>query len=151
VAVRGVIWSGVIPIASLMNAKSTHPKSAHAPASQQVSSENVRLEDWGWHYRTLLALRDHLRGGAGDRMREPVGAMEPPSVHPEDLVDELYDRDLARALPENRVEALREIDDAILRLSTGVYSVCEATGRRIPKAQLRAKPWRRFVEGVATR
>jgi RNA polymerase-binding transcription factor DksA len=133
-----------------MKTKTSHSKSAHPPADQHTSSENAKLEDWGWHYRTLLALRDHLAGGAGDRMREPVGAMEPPSVHPEDLVDEVYDRDLARALPENRVEALHEIDDAILRLSNGVYGVCEATGRPIPKAQLRAKPWRRFIEGVAT-
>jgi RNA polymerase-binding transcription factor DksA len=134
-----------------MQAKTNHLRAAQAPATQQMSSEIVRLEEWGWHYRTLLALRDHLTGGDGDRMREPVGAMEPPSVHPQDLVDEVYDRDLARVLPENRVEALREIDDAILRLKTGVYAVCETTGRRIPKAQLRAKPWRRFLEGVATK
>jgi RNA polymerase-binding transcription factor DksA len=132
-----------------MKAKTSHPKTAHPPTGQNEISETPKLEDWGWHYRTLLALRDHLAGGAGDRMRELVGAMEPPSIHPEDLVDEVYDRDLARALPENRAEALREIDDAILRLSTGIYGVCEATGRRIPKAQLRAKPWRRFIEGVA--
>jgi RNA polymerase-binding transcription factor DksA len=132
-----------------MKAKTSHPKPIHPPAGQHETSSSTKLKDWGWHYRTLLALRDHLAGGAGDRMREPVGAMEPPSVHPEDLVDEVYDRDLAGALPENRAEALREIDGAILRLSTGVYGVCEASGRPIPQAQLRAKPWRRFIEGVA--
>ena len=105
-------------------------------------------EEWRWHYRTLIALRDHLHGRAGDRLREPIGAMEPPSFHAEDLADERYDRELADALPRNRVEALREIDDALARLRVGRYGRCEATGQLIPKSQLFSCPWRRVSESV---
>jgi RNA polymerase-binding transcription factor DksA len=66
--------------------------------------------------------------------------MEPPSLHAEDLVDELYDRDLALALPPIPVEALREVEAALDRLKKGIYGKCEVTGRPIPAAQLRAKP-----------
>ena len=105
-------------------------------------------EEWRWHYRTLLSLRDHLIGGAGDRLREPVGPMEPPSFHAEVFVDERYDRELAEALPRHRVEALREIEDALERLTSGRYGRCEATGQPIPKSQLFSRPWRRVSESA---
>lgn len=103
-------------------------------------------EVWGWHLRTLLALRDHLRGGTGDREREPCDPLEPPSLHAEDLVDELYDRELAAALPADPASAWREIEAALLRLKDGTYGRCERTGRAIPAAQLRAIPWRRTCD-----
>ena len=116
-----------------------------ASAGTKPRSSTPIPHAWAWHYRTLLALRDHLTGGAGDRARESFGAMEPPSLHAEDLADELYDRDLAHALPADPGEAQREIDDAIQRLKRGIYGCCEATGRQIPSAELRAKPWCRYA------
>jgi RNA polymerase-binding transcription factor DksA len=101
---------------------------------------------WAWHYRTLLALRDHLLGGNGDRVRESIDPMEPPSLHAADFADEVYDRELARALPPNRADAWREITDAIDRIKRGTYGRGEAAGRRIPARQLRAMPWRRDPE-----
>lgn len=100
---------------------------------------------WAWHFRTLIALRDHLLTGRGERMREPCDAMEPPSLHGADAMDELYDRDLARALTANPDEALEEIDAAIQRIEKGTYGICEATGRAIARDALRARPWRRFA------
>ena len=106
-------------------------------------------QEWSWHYRTLLALRAHFLGCSGDRLREPFDAMEPPSVHAEDFADELYDRELARALPHNRAEALREVEDALARISHGTYGQCEKTGQPISKPQLVARPWQRFAAQVA--
>ena len=74
--------------------------------------------------------------------------MEPPSLHAEDLSDELYDRELVSALPANTAQALQEIDHALQRIKDKAYGRCEATGRRIPKTQLREMPWRRFARGV---
>lgn len=104
---------------------------------------------WAWHYRTLRALRDHLKGGKGDRLREPCDPMERPSLHAQDLVDELYDRAMAELLPPIPAEAAREIDDALHRLERGVYGRCETTGRPIPKALLRAMPWCRHAPAPA--
>lgn len=74
--------------------------------------------------------------------------MEPPSLHAEDLSDELYDRELVRALPTNPAEAIQEIDHALQRIRGKAFGRCEATGRKIPKIQLREIPWRRFAEGA---
>jgi RNA polymerase-binding transcription factor DksA len=101
---------------------------------------------WAWHVRTLLALRDHLRHEQGDRARDPADAMEPPSLHGADLIDDLYDRELAAALPADPEEALAEVDAALRRIAAGNYGVCESTGRRIAAARLRARPWCRRAD-----
>ena len=124
--------------------RSKRPVSSDRPAPAGSAGE------WAWHYRTLLALRDHLKGCVGDRLRESSGAMEPPSLHAEDLLDELYDRDLVSALPANTAQALQEIEHALQRIKNKEYGRCEATRRRIPKTQLRQMPWRRFAQGVPT-
>ena len=118
------------------------------PDSNTGTPSTQKAGEWAWHYRTLLALRDHLKGGVGDRLRESGAAMEPPSLHPEDLSDERYDRELASALPANPAKALQEIDQALQRIKNKEYGRCEATGRQIPKTQLREQPWRRFAQGV---
>jgi RNA polymerase-binding transcription factor DksA len=120
-----------------MKTATTRPRTGRSPIHQPIPAE------WGWHYRTLLALRAHLRHRRGERLAEPCDAMEPPSLHCEDLADELYDRDLAKALPTDSGAALREIEDALERLRTGRYGRCETTGRPIPKSRLREMPWRR--------
>ena len=125
-----------------MNAAKQNRPHANRPRTNGTSLEQV--PQWGWHLRTLLALRDHLRGSIGDRERELCDPMEPPSLHAEDLVDERYDRELAAALPSDSAGALREIEDALLRIKAGTYGRCERTGRAIPRVLLRAVPWRRW-------
>lgn len=125
------------------------------PRKQAVRREKTRrivvAPQWAWHFRTLLALRNHLLSGSGDRCREPFEAMEPPSVHALDWLAETYDHDLALALPANREEALREVNDAIRRIERGTYGQCEATGKPIARSRLRATPWRRYTPMAARR
>lgn len=123
-----------------------HRKASGRTPAHGSSAKNEIPAEWRWHYRTLLALRDHLLARSGDRMREPFDAMEPPSVHAEDFAGELYDRELADALPMNRAEALREVEDTLARIRHGEYGQCEKTGRPIPKPQLVARPWQRVAE-----
>lgn len=122
--------------------KTSRGKSAHV-APPSASSHRTAAGEWNWHYRTLVALRDHLLGCSGDREREPIQAMEPPSLHAEDFAADVYDRKLAAALPTNLAVALREVQDALARIKDGTYGRCENTGRRIPAALLQARPWRR--------
>ena len=101
---------------------------------------------WGWHYRTLLALRDHLLGSQGERACEWLESTDPSSLHAEDLADDLYDRDLDVALPTDPTVALREVEAALQRIRAGCYGRCAETGKHIPPAQLRARPWARFAD-----
>jgi RNA polymerase-binding transcription factor DksA len=121
------------------------------PVRRPKTRRIVIAPEWAWHFRTLLALRNHLLSGSGDRCRELVEAMEPPSVHALDWLAETYDHDLALALPANREEALREVNDAILRIEKGTYGRCEATGKPIARSRLRATPWRRYTPVAARR
>lgn len=121
------------------------------PARRARMRRVVIAPEWAWHFRTLMALRNHLLSGSGDRCREPLDAMEPPSVHAVDWLAETYDHDLALALPANREEALREVNDAIRRLEQGTYGRCEATGKPIARSRLRAEPWRRYTPVAARR
>jgi RNA polymerase-binding transcription factor DksA len=97
---------------------------------------------WAWHYRTLVALRDHL---AAERMKAdtpppPAGtAPAPAPVHS----DEDFDREFIRALVAREQDALGEMNAAIERILHGRYGVDEATGRPIPPELLRARPWLR--------
>lgn len=94
------------------------------------SSRRDRLRvdpHWTWHYRTLMALRDHL-------------IQEQKSPHSADR----FDRDFVRALLAREPDALGEINAAIERILRGTYGVCEVTGRPIAAARLRAAPWARL-------
>jgi RNA polymerase-binding transcription factor DksA len=101
--------------------------------------------EWAWHFRTLLALRNHLLSGRGEPGGEPGEAMEPPSLHALDVTADVYDRDLALALPADREVALREVNDALRRIERGAYGICEATGKPIARSRLKAAPWRRYT------
>ena len=114
-------------------------------ARRPLPHRNVPAK-WAWHYRTLAALHTHLLGRTAERLAEPFDAMEPPSLHCEDLSDELYDRDLAAALPAGPGLALSEVEAALQRIAAGTYGKCEKTGRLIPRKLLRAMPWRRTAD-----
>ena len=47
-------------------------------------------------------------------------------------------------------DLLNEVNEALQRIETGSYGMCEMTGRPIPRERLEAVPWTRFsVEGEA--
>lgn len=85
---------------------------------------------WAWHYRTLVALRDHLV----QEQRAPQSI-------------DWFDRDFIRALLARESDPLGEINGAIDRILRGSYGYCEDTGRRIASARLRATPWIRRRSG----
>jgi RNA polymerase-binding transcription factor DksA len=82
---------------------------------------------WAWHFRTLVALREHLV----EVQRTPQAADQ-------------FDRDFIRALLAREADGLEEINAAIDRILRGDYGVCESTGRPIAAARLRAAPWTRY-------
>ena len=99
--------------------------------SARPRRDRLRVDpQWAWHYRTLMALRDHLI----QEQQSPQSA-------------DRFDRDFVRALLAREPDALGEINAAIERILHGTYGVCEATGRSIAPARLRAAPWTRVRSG----
>lgn len=55
------------------------------------------------------------------------------------------DRDLILSLVSEGTNTLLEIDQALARIETGTYGICEMSGRAIPRARLEAIPFARFT------
>ena len=48
-------------------------------------------------------------------------------------------------------DALYEVEEAIRRMETDTYGICEETGRQIEAGRLRAVPWTRFSHDAEAR
>jgi DnaK suppressor protein len=100
---------------------------------------------WQTHYRRLMKMRDEING---ERTRLVDQARElKHRAHGDNIADagtDTYDQDFALGIASSEQQALFEIEEALNRLRTGRYGICEATGKRIDPARLEAIPWTRF-------
>lgn len=55
------------------------------------------------------------------------------------------EREISFDLASKEGRLLREINDALRRIYTGVYGLCEASGKQIARARLEALPWARYT------
>jgi RNA polymerase-binding protein DksA len=102
--------------------------------------------------KRLLEERDRLTQALGKleasvlkrTQRESSGDLSAYSIHPADLGTDAIDRekDLLVASAEGR--RLVEIDEAMQRLSSGTYGVCEACGKDIDHRRLEVVPHARL-------
>jgi len=97
----------------------------------------------------LLALRDgmldSMAGVAKDNLRSRAEGSEASAfgMHQADAGSDAYDRDFALSLLSQEQDALYEIEEAIKRIDTGTYGVCEMSGKPIPHPRLEAIPFAR--------
>ena len=100
---------------------------------------------WQTHYRRLIKMRDEING---ERSRLVDQARElKHRAHADNIADcgtDTYDQDFALGIASSEQQALFEIEEALNRVKTGRYGICEATGKRIDPARLEAIPWTRF-------
>jgi DnaK suppressor protein len=73
--------------------------------------------------------------------QDAAGNLSSMPIHMADLGTDHYEQEFTLGLMESERTLLGEIEDALHRIERGEYGVCEATGRPIGKARLRAKPW----------
>jgi RNA polymerase-binding protein DksA len=100
----------------------------------------------------LLAKRAQLIGDVGTlqaealskNRREAAGDLSSMPIHMADLGTDNYEKEFTLGLIEGERAMLREIDEALARIEDGTYGICEATGKPIGKARLRARPWAKF-------
>ncbi len=98
----------------------------------------------------LVELRDdileQMQGIAQDSLRvRPEGSEASGfGMHQADAGTEAYDKDFALSLLSQEQDALYEVEEAIKRIQTGSYGVCEMSGKPIPLQRLEAVPHARF-------
>ncbi len=105
------------------------------------------------HYENLLVqLRDRLLDGINflatnnlrNSQKESSGDISSYSTHMADAGTDAFDREFALSLVSNEQDALYEVTEALKRLETQAYSVCELCGKTIPKARLEVLPFARL-------
>ena len=96
----------------------------------------------------LLQLRDALlncMAGVARDTRADNSESSPLGTHNGDAGSDAYDRDFALGLLSQERTALIEIDQALERIESGSYGICEMSGRPIPISRLEAIPFARFT------
>jgi len=98
----------------------------------------------------LYELQDHkmtqMHGVAQDSLRsknDDAGSAF--GMHQADAGSDAYEKDFALSLLSQEQDALYEIEQALKRIETGTYGVCEMSGEQIPAARLEAIPYARFT------
>jgi RNA polymerase-binding transcription factor DksA len=99
---------------------------------------------WREHYQHLVELRDNLAQRQADLAKDALEESPTFSSHMADAGTDAYDRDFALGLLSSEQDAVYEIEEALNRIRTGRYGICESTGKPIEAARLVAIPWTRF-------
>jgi DnaK suppressor protein len=99
----------------------------------------------------LVALRDSLldsmAGVAKDSLRSRAEGGEASAfgMHQADAGSDAYDRDFALSLLSQEQDALYEIEEALKRIESGEYGICEMSRKPIMQARLEALPFARYT------
>ena len=139
---------------------SVAPKGKTAPVAKKVSApakpvaKKPALQTAGFLAKQrdrLLTLKDTLldsmNGVAKDSLRSRAEGSEASAfgMHQADAGSDAYDRDFALSLLSQEQDSLYEIDEALKRIDTGSYGVCEMSGKPILHARLEALPFTRYT------
>ena len=116
------------------------------PKPKKLRGEGLRYQ------RMLLNLRDHLLDAinttAGQTLnrsqRDSSGDISGYPTHLADVGSEDFDRDFALSLVSSEQEGLYEIAEALKRLESNTFGICEMCGKAIKKPRLKAVPFARF-------
>lgn len=99
----------------------------------------------------LIDLRDAylntIEGVSNETIRNASenGSSSAFGMHQADAGSDAYDRDFALSLLGKEQDALYEINEAIDRIDSGTYGICEMSGDKIPEERLEALPFTRFT------
>ncbi|MCC7409595.1 MAG: TraR/DksA family transcriptional regulator [Phycisphaeraceae bacterium] len=110
-------------------------------ADSGLTSEDVE------HYKhLLLEKRAELLGDVASLKAdlEHDGDLSNLPMHMADVGSDHYQQEFTLGLMESERRTLREIEDALMRLSKGYFGVCVDTGLPIGKARLEVKPWAKY-------
>jgi DnaK suppressor protein len=72
-------------------------------------------------------------------------------IHMADVGSDAYDQDLKLGMAASERKRINDIEAALVRIKKKTYGVCHETGKPIPEARLRAKPWAMYTKEAAER
>ena len=129
-------------------------KKTASKSSKSTRTKKSRLTstDMDHFKQILLKKRREIIGNVNEMQDEALkksrldasGDLSSMPIHMADIGTDNYEQEFALGLMDSERKLLNEIDQALQRIDQGAYGVCEATGKRISKVRLEAKPWARY-------
>lgn len=122
------------------------------PARPKKPTSGLMRRDIEQFRQLLLEKRRELVGDVTTLQDEALhknsqDAAGNPSTMPQHMADigtDNYEQEFALVLVAGERALLGEIDEALQRIEAGAFGICQATGKPIGKARLKAKPWAKF-------
>jgi RNA polymerase-binding transcription factor DksA len=109
------------------------------------NSAPERIEPkWREYYDQLVTMRSRLLSRREELVRDASEEQPVFSLHMADAGTDNFDRDFALSMASSEQSAVYEIEQALGRIRSGSYGVCELTGKPIETDRLKAVPWARF-------
>ncbi len=95
--------------------------------------------------RELLGNVSKIEGEALRQSRlDASGDLSSMPIHMADLGTDNFEQEFSLDLMDSERRLLIEMEDALHRIETGTFGICEGTGKPISKARLEAQPWARY-------
>jgi DnaK suppressor protein len=112
----------------------------------------VTAKELDQHRELLLDLRDRLSGDeshlSAETLRqsggEAAGSLSNTPLHLADLGSDTFAENVNLGLLENERLTLKEVGDALARITEGTYGHCERCHQEIARERLRALPYVRY-------
>jgi RNA polymerase-binding protein DksA len=105
------------------------------------------------HFKNILmALREKISGDVtnleqnslAQTLKDQTGQLSGYSIHLADVASDSYDRDFNINLASLEQNILKDIDNALEKLSSGQYGACETCSAPISESRLEAVPYARL-------
>jgi len=147
--VRMISTNGV----SKTKKRSTRVKSSEVVVKVQLSLKtSLSAKELRMYSDHLLKYRARLLIDLNAIEKEALDANSDIShmpIHMADVGSDAYEQDLKLGLAASERTRIRDIEDALVRIKKKTYGVCHLTGKQIPEARLRAKPWAKYTRDAA--
>lgn len=93
------------------------------------------------------ALQDSMDMVTNDGLRNRAEGSEASvgGMHMADAGSDCYDRDFALSMLSKEQDAAYEINEALARVDSGVYGICELSAKKISDERLEALPYTRYT------
>ena len=129
--------------------KKVEKKVAKKKAKKKARLNKAEIE----HYKTLLLNKrreilnnvTNIEVGALKKSRQDAtGDLSSMPLHMADIGSDTFEQEFALGLVESERRLLQEIDEALARIESRTYGICQATLVMIRKARLEAQPWAKY-------
>ena len=119
-------------------------------------NKHLNSRELKYFHHLLLELRDRVTDEisflTGDNLnrsqRDASGDLSNYGLHMADQGTDNFDREFALNLASSEQDILYEIDEAIHRIKSGTYGICEESGDPIEKERLKVIPHARYCVSV---